>query len=382
MDTERRTFLAAMGASAALPYVPMPLASPVTRQDDDPPIGDDLHALHLSPADRYDQLMDVTPAQAYDGSDVTQWQRQLSTTLRQLAKFPPIDKRPPLNTRSLWKRAHELGEIEKIAYASEPNVDVPAYVCTPKDVEPPYTWFVCVQGHTTGFHNSVSVDGYDDSKAIDVGHDRDFGLGCMRRGVAAICIEQRGFGVRRWPINEGLGADQCRNTAMHSLMIGRTLIGERVFDVDRAIDYLLTRDDVDPKRIGVLGNSGGGTTTVFSAALLDRVRYAMPSCYFCTFRASIMAMPHCMCNYIPGLLEQAEMADVLGLFAPRPVVIVAGREDRIFPIDGVMEAYAQLKRIYEAAGAGDRCELVVGEGGHRFYADLAWPKMLEQIRAS
>jgi pimeloyl-ACP methyl ester carboxylesterase len=71
----------------------------------------------------------------------------------------------------------------------------------------------------------------------------------------------------------------------------------------------------------------------------------------------------------------AEMADVLGLFAPRPVVIVAGQQDEIFPIAGVQEAFAQLQRIYAAAGARDQCRLVVGPGGHRFYADLAWPEL-------
>ena len=142
----------------------------------------------------------------------------------------------------------------------------------------------------------------------------------------------------------------------------------------------MTRDDVDAGRIGVMGNSGGGTISLFSAALLPRISFAMPSCYFCTFADSIMSIKHCTDNYVPGLLTHAEMPDVMGLFAPKPVVVVAGKDDPIFPIRGVRKAFRHLKNIYRAAGAADRCHLSVGPGGHQFYADVAWPKMLREIR--
>jgi len=77
--------------------------------------------------------------------------------------------------------------------------------------------------------------------------------------------------------------------------------------------------------------------------------------------------------------KHAEMADVMGLFAPRPLVIVAGRTDSIFPIRGVREAFRHLQAIYRAAGAADRCHLVVGPEGHRFYAKAAWRKMLPEL---
>jgi hypothetical protein len=92
-----------------------------------------------------------------------------------------------------------------------------------------------------------------------------------------------------------------------------------------------------------------------------------------------MSIYHCADNYVPGLYQCAEMADVLGLFAPKPVVVVAGRDDGIFPVAATRREFRRLKSIYRAAGAEDRCQLVVGPGGHRFYADLAWSKMLKQI---
>ena len=101
-------------------------------------------------------------------------------------------------------------------------------------------------------------------------------------------------------------------------------------------------------------------TAFFSAAVLPRLRYAMPSCYFCTFRDSIMSIYHCADNYVPGLLQYAEMADVMGLFAPRPVVLVAGEHDAIFPVAATRRAFADLQQVYAAVGAADRCHLVVG----------------------
>ncbi|NQT93084.1 MAG: prolyl oligopeptidase family serine peptidase, partial [Lentisphaerae bacterium] len=275
---------------------------------------------------------------------------------------------------------HPLGTIEKLVFTSEPYADVPAYVCLPENAAPPYTFIICLQGHSTGMHNSIAVQRDDNTKPHNVEGDRDFGLSCMRRGIAALCIEQRSFGERREQKQQHVSIHGCHDATMHALMLGRTLIGERVYDVDRGIDYLASRGDADMQSIGVMGNSGGGTISLFSAALLPRVAFAMPSCYFCTFQDSIMSIYHCMDNYIPGLLRYADMADVMGLFAPKPVVLVAGKKDDIFPILATRRAFRDLRRIYNACGAGSRCHLVVGAEGHRFYADDAWPVMLKEIK--
>ena len=335
--------------------------------------------LHLSPSVYHRYLMDNTPRElAYDGGDVRAWQRRLRRKLRELVGAMPKE-RAPLNVRSLWKRQHKLGVIEKIAFTSEPFADVFAYVCLPRNAKPPYPTFICLQGHSGGMYNSIAMDFKTNTKPIKVEGDRDFALGCMSHGIAALCIEQRSFGERQELVQKHISPHGCHDATMHALMLGRTLIGERVCDVDRGIDYLKTRRDIDFKRLGVMGNSGGGTISMFSAALLPRLKFAMPSCYFCTFRASIMSIHHCADNYVPHLYNYAEMADVMGLFAPKPVVIVAGKTDEIFPIKAVRKAFRDLKTIYRAAGAEDRCHLVVGDGGHRFYAEQAWRRMLTEL---
>lgn len=335
----------------------------------------------LSPSLCHRSLMDeIAPSERYDGGDLTTWRRRLKAKVRRLTGFDRMPRRRvALAPRTLWRRDHELGSIEKIAFTAEPGADVVAYLCLPREATPPYRCFICLQGHSTGMHNSIAVDREDETTPIEVEGDRDFGLGCLRRGLAALCIEQRSFGLRREQAQERTAAHGCQDATMRALMLGRTMIAERVFDVDRGIDYLAARGDIDMERLGAMGNSGGGTISLFGAALLPRIRLAMPSCYFCTFRASIMSIGHCVDNYVPGLFPVAEMGDVMGLFAPRPVVLVAGKDDPIFPIKAVRSEFRHLKRIYEAAGAGERCHLVVGPEGHRFYADLAWPKMLREL---
>jgi len=334
---------------------------------------------HFSPTEYHKYLMDrQTPSMSYDGSDVVQWQRKLRRKVRQLVGIGDEEK-IPLNPKSIWKQDHRHGTIEKVVVASEPYADLPMYVCLPKKAEPPYTFAVCLQGHTTGMHHSIGVERDDEHAPMKVEGDRDFAIGCMRRGIAALCIEQRSFGLRREQKQKAISNSGCHDATMHALMLGKTLLGERVYDVSRGIEYLKQRGDADKSRIGVMGNSGGGTISLFGAALLPDVAFVMPSCYFCTFRHSIMGIYHCADNYVPGLLKYAEMADVMGLFAPKPVVIVAGEKDPIFPIHAVRSSFKKLKQIYRAAGAANRCHLVVGKGGHRFYARDAWPVMLKEL---
>src|SRR4029078_967353 len=90
---------------------------------------------------------------------------------------------------------------------------------------------------------------------------------------------------------------------------------------------------VDPARIGIMGISGGGTTTLFTAALEDRIKAIVISGNLNSFRDSILAIRHCECNYVPGILQVAEMGDIACSLAPRPLLVESGTEDLIFPIE-------------------------------------------------
>lgn len=266
---------------------------------------------------------------------------------------------------TLWTREFPWGTVTKLRFEYEPEEFGNAYFCVPKDAKPPYKVFICMQGHSSGMHNSIGVQKEDEKTPIPVEGDRDLAVRCAKYGFAALCLEQRGLGERA---GNDLRRGGCQLLMHQNLLIGRTLIGERVLDVDCAIDYLKSRKDVDPGFVGVTGNSGGGTTTMFAGAILPRITHLMPSCAFSSFRGSIGSKRHCTCNYIPGLLFFGEAADVLGLAAPRKLVVINGQRDSGFPIGESRRQFKRLKKIYSAAGAPQNVRHVVGNGGHRFYA--------------
>jgi len=347
----------------------------------------DTDSLSLSPSRVHQRLMKQTrPRLGYPGpgGDLAAWQAQLRAAFANALGMDQMPAEPcPLNVHTLRTIEHDLGRIEKLVFTSEQGADVPAYLCVPAQPRAtPTPVFICLQGHSTGMHQSIGRACADEDTPITKEGDRDFGLQCMARGIVALCIEQRGFGERKEAeFGTTTGTTTCGCAVSHALMLGRTLAGERVYDTQRGIDLLHelvnTREGLafDFHRLGLMGNSGGGTITLFTAALDDRVKLAMPSCYFCTWAASIMSLYHCPDNHIPGAFLLCENADIAGLIAPRPMVVVNGKDDDIFPIDAARDAFVDLRKIYDAAGAPDRVHHVIGQGGHRFYADDAWPIM-------
>ena len=334
----------------------------------------------LAPSDFHRQLLKKTSQKLrFDAKNKKAWQKKLKRKFEELIGYTAPTK-GPMKVRTLWKRKTKLGPIEKIVYTSEPHADVPAYLCLPANIASPYKLMICLQGHITGgMRNSIMASPDNENSYYKPPGDRNYAIKAMQNGFAALCIEQRSFGERGEFRQKVRNPHPCFDAVMQGLMLGRTLTAQRIFDVDRGIDYLKSRGDIAMNSIGVMGNSGGGTTSVYSAALLPRIAYAMPSCGFCTYADSFMCIHHCAENYIPGILQYAEMADIMGLFAPKPLVIVTGNTDPIFPLAGVKKAFRQLKKIYRAFGAGQNCQLVIGKGGHRFYAKPGWKKLLETI---
>ena len=171
----------------------------------------------------------------------------------------------------------------------------------------------------------------------------------------------------------------CEELQRVALMYGRTLIGERVHDIGRLLDYAATRPEIDSTRVAITGNSGGGTVSLFAAALDERIKVSAPASYFCTFAASIIGVHHCVCNVVPGVMELGEMYDIAGLIAPRPFLAINGVQDPIFPIDATREAFSALQKIYAAQGLAAQCELYEGDGGHRYYKARVWDFLREHL---
>lgn len=329
---------------------------------------------YFDPQELHVELMKkVSPKLAYkQGEDCRDWQKKARNTLAALLGYPLVRAEP--NLRIVFEEETDKFVEKRFIFTSEENSDVPCHLLIPRSKQGPYPLVICLQGHSKGMHVSLARPKYPGDQLTIESGDRDFAIQAVGEGYAALVIEQRCFGERGGTPD----GPNCYQSTMSALLLGRTTIGERVWDVSKAIDAIETYfPEIDPCRIGCMGNSGGGTITYYAACLDTRIGIAMPSCAVCTYIDSIGSLHHCSCNYIPGIYKYFEMGDLAGMIAPRPLVVVAGREDDIFPIHGVIKSFERIRELYQAFGAEENCRLVIGEGGHRFYARDAWPVFRE-----
>jgi dienelactone hydrolase len=330
--------------------------------------------------DRYSAAPRRLRFQARTRPQAEEWQRTLRTKLTELlGGFPSA--REPLRPATLETRTFPGYRREKVVFDSRPGVSVLAYVLLPTGAQTPAATVICIPGHGRGVDDIVGIDEQGRDRTDKPGYEHDFAIQVAEAGMAAVAIEPLGFGCRRDPLNarQGLAHKACEPTAGGALLLGETIVGWRVWDVMRTIDYIATRPELDVNRVGCMGISGGGTATLFSAALEPRIRAAMVSGYLNTFRDSIGSLAHCVDNYVPGILNWAEMYDVGGLIAPRPLFVESGEKDNIFPIAASLESVKQVREIYSVFQAADAVEHEVFPGEHSFWGKRGIPFLAKHL---
>jgi dienelactone hydrolase len=332
--------------------------------------------------DRYSAAPRRLRFQARTRSDAEQWQKTLRSQVTELiGGFPP--QRGPLRATTLETRAFPGYTREKIVFDSRPGVSALAYVLMPTAATRPAPVMVCVPGHGRGVDDIVGIDEQGRDRTDKAGYQHDFALQVVEAGMAAVAIEPMGFGCRRDAINarQGLSRKACDPAAGGALLVGETMVAWRVWDVMRTIDYIETRPELDRSRVGCMGISGGGTVTVFSTALEPRIRVALVSGYLNTFRDSIGSLAHCIDNYVPGILNWAEMHDIAGLIAPRPLFVESGEKDPIFPVRASIESFNEVKKIYSVFEAANVVEQEVFPEEHLFWGKRGIPFLARNLKA-
>ncbi len=310
------------------------------------------------------------------------WQKRLRAKVTELVGGFPTT-RPPLQPVTLETKTFPGYRREKVVFDARPGVSVLAYVLIPNGAPRPAPVMICVPGHGRGVDDIVGIDDRGADRTDKAGYQHDFALQVAEAGMVAVAIEPLAFGCRRDPISarKGLSQSACQPSAGGALLVGQTMLGWRVWDVMRTIDYIATRADLDAGRIGCMGISGGGTVTVFAAALEPRLRVALVSGYLNTFRDSVGSLSHCIDNYVPGILNWAEMHDVAGLIAPRPLFVESGEKDNIFPIAASIESFARVRDVYRAFGAESRIEHEVFPDEHSFWGRRGIPFLSRHLTA-
>jgi dienelactone hydrolase len=296
------------------------------------------------------------------------WQKPVRTKIIELlGGFP--SSRAPLQAKILETKEFATYTREKILFQSRDKLTVFGYLLLPKNRSTAVPTIICLPGHGRGCDDIVGIDENGKQRDNKTGYAKDFALQVVEHGYGAFAIEQMAFGCRRDEAarKKGQGASSCQPAAGVALLMGQTMIGWRVWDVMRTIDYLQTRPEIDRARLATMGISGGGTVSLFAAALDERIKIAVVSGYFNTFRDCIVSLSHCIDNYVPGILNYVEMYDLAGLVAPRGLFIESGTRDPIFPIAGSRLAFKKAESIYATFGVSEMIGQEVFEGDHVFH---------------
>ena len=342
----------------------------------------------LQPATSLWQQYDPAQARrAFKADNMAQARGWQQATRRALARHLGVDApgQTPLAPRTVERVDKGDYTREKIILRTGPHSHMPVYILLPKGAQHPLPTVLAFHGHGYGVKDIVGL--WEDGGERDEpdGYHKDFGVALTRAGFAVAAPEISGFGERQTDfsyLDGGQSApSSCTHMAMLAFHLGTSVVGIRVHDGMRLVDYLQTRPELATDRLGAMGISGGGMHTFFSACIDPRIRACVVSGYYSTFQHSILAMSHCPCNFVPGLAEFGEMYDLVGLIAPRPLLVEAGTHDPIFPIKSVRSSLAKARRVYSVFDARTRVAADIFPGRHQISGARAYHFLGEALSA-
>ena len=296
-------------------------------------------------------------AQVRTQSDVMALRERTRRGLRK--SFGPRPKRSPLNARITGVLQRKNYTIEKVIYESRPGFPVTANLYIPRRKRGPFPGVIGTCGHS------------GDGKACDL--YQHFSQGLAERGFLVLTYDPISQGERlQYPTEEGKA--QPKGCCQEHNMMGNQmrLVGDyvgmwRAWDGIRSLDYLRSRPEADPARVGVTGNSGGGTMSTYLCGLEDRFTMAAPSCFVTTYLSNLE-------NELPADSEQIppriigmglDMSAFFIAQIPRPVLLMGQRND-YFDVRGLARTYEELKRLYRIVGAEDNVQMFVGPTDHGY----------------
>jgi dienelactone hydrolase len=304
-------------------------------------------------------LMDLTTSNA--------WLAQLPEKRAQLAEMlglVPMPPRTDLQAKVTGRIEHDTFTVENLHFQSRPGLYVTANLYVPKNLTKPVPAVLYVSGHGPVVTNGISY-----GNKVSYQHH---GAWLARNGYVCLILDtvQLGeiAGIHHGTYREGMWWWNSR---------GYTPAGVECWNSMRALDYLSTRPEVDTNRFGVTGRSGGGAYSWFVTAVDERIKAAAPVAGITDLENHVVdgaVEGHCDCMFFVNTYRW-DYPQLAALAAPRPLLIVNTDDDSIFPLDGVVRLRDKVRRVYDLLGAGEKCGLVIGPGGHKDMQDLQVPVM-------
>jgi len=287
---------------------------------------------------------------------IAEYQKHLRSKF--LEAIGPFPWRTPLKPR-ITGEVHRNGyKVEKIIFESQPKHYVSATLFLPdsRKHKAPYPGVLVPCGHSS---NGKAYESYQTMGAL-----------LALNGMAALVFDPIDQGERNQLLShlpELQGTRAHTMVGVGSILLGRNTAWFEVWDGMRGIDYLQSRPEIDPKRIGCTGNSGGGTQTSYLMSLDDRIVAAAPSCYITSFERllSTIGPQDAEQNIYGQIAFGMDHADYIMMRAPKPTIICAATGD-FFDIRGVWDSFRYAKRLYTRMGFAERIDLLENDASHNY----------------
>jgi dienelactone hydrolase len=281
------------------------------------------------------------------------------------------DRTHPVTASTLWTERRETYQLEKLVLDLNQIEPAPAYFARPLDRCENLPVILYNHAHWGEYQlgKEEFLAGRNEPNSPNSLQAPPYAEQLTRLGCAALCVDMWAFGERATRDEEGLFKEM--------LWRGRVLWGMRVYDSLRAIDYLVSRPEVDGSRLGTIGMSMGSTMAWWVAALDERVKVCIDLCCLTDFEALIESdqlESQGLFYFVPGLLKHFQAHEINALIAPRPHLSLAGDQDTSTPSRGLDRMDAELKRVYATVGAPEAWKLLRYDCGH-----IELPEMRREI---
>jgi dienelactone hydrolase len=342
---------AATKKAAASTKQPPAALTPLSR------FGRMVHEYYVARVREVETVANARRAAVRTRADAEAYVREVRGKIRQ--SFGAFPEKTPLKARVTGVVERDAYKIENVIFESRPGFPVTANLYVPKGRTFPVPGVVGTCGHSV---NGKAAEAY-----------QSFAQGLARLGSAVLIFDPAGQGERLQLVTadlkarHGIGVREHLHVGNQQFLVGEFFGAWRAWDGVRALDYLLTRPEVDPTRIGVTGNSGGGTDTTWLCGVESRWTMAAPSCFVTTFRRNLE-------NELPADTEQCppralalglDHSDFIAALAPKPVALLDQEKD-YFDVRGLEEAHARLQALYRLLGSADDVSYFIGPDYHGF----------------
>jgi dipeptidyl aminopeptidase/acylaminoacyl peptidase len=290
-----------------------------------------------------------------------------------LGDLPARPPRPAVTT--LWREDRGGYWVEKFEFDNEAGATVPGYVLGPKGVLKSPAILYC---HWHGGQYDSGKEELFRTNATPVAP----GPALVERGYVVLAIDAYCFGERNGRGPGGppeKGGPGEMTASKFNLWVGRSLWGMMVRDDLMALDYLVSRPEVDRERIGVTGISMGSTRTWWVLALDDRPRAGVGVCCLTRYQDLIRAgelRQHGIYYFVPGMLRHFDVEAVVALAAPRPLLFLSGEDDAGSPAAGIRTVESRVRPVYELFGASDNFQSVIYPATGHVYTPEMWRRMV------